>query len=439
MVARSRPFASTTVEHPLWTATIDALQRDLSAAHLEGFRREAQVIEIGASRLRIALPHALAHAWVRGGQLSLLDAAVATASSDVCELHVLPLTAPAPPLPIDPGHTLEHFVVSPSNQTAHAAVTALVEHTPDRANPLLLYGATGSGKTHLLRAVAQAFAQSDRSLQIHYLTGEDLSLELIDAIRGAKLAEFQHRYRNCHALCIDDLDGLVGREASQAELAQAIDTLLPKGVPVTFGASKDALRLSGLSPALHSVLAAGRSIELFPPEWETRVAIVFDRVERWGISVEPEVASFLAAKLEPDLSELDGLLTRLMAHPAGAESLSDVESARQALERRRGRPPRFAPETVITLVARHFNLRRRDFRSATHTPRVTTPRQIAIYLVRRHCGLSYPEIGRRFSRHHTTALYAYRRISRRLEDNGDLRATVRLLEKDLLQTLEDGG
>ncbi len=96
------------------------------------------------------------------------------------------------------------------------------------------------------------------------------------------------------------------------------------------------------------------------------------------------------------------------------------------------------PEVVISLIARHFNLRIRDLRSATRSPRITTPRQIAMYLLRRHCSLSYPEIGQRFDRHHTTALHSVRQIARRLDDNGSLRSSVRLLEKELLRSLEEG-
>jgi chromosomal replication initiator protein len=190
---------------------------------------------------------------------------------------------------------------------------------------------------------------------------------------------------------------------------------------------------------LRERIRSGTALELIAPEWETRVAIILDRIRRWQVQAEPEVATFLAGKLRADLQRIDSVLTRLLTHPSCRSGLSDLEVVRHLLDEASRHPLRVAPEEVISTVARHFNLRQRDLRSSTRSRRVAGPRQIAMYLLRQHCGLSYPEIGRRFERHHTTALHSVRLTRQRLNESAALRSAVALLEKELLRRSEESG
>jgi chromosomal replication initiator protein len=151
------------------------------------------------------------------------------------------------------------------------------------------------------------------------------------------------------------------------------------------------------------------------------------------------VAAFLAGRSRSNLGGLDALLTRLMSRSASVRSLEDLELVRHLLSDAAERLVRVTPEDVLTAVSRHFNVRVRELRSSNRSPRITTPRQIAMYLVRRHCNLSYPEIGRRFHRHHTTALHSDRVIQEQLSENASLRAAVLLVEKELARVSEEGG
>jgi chromosomal replication initiator protein len=194
-----------------------------------------------------------------------------------------------------------------------------------------------------------------------------------------------------------------------------------------------------LEKPLRACLQTGVSMRLHPPEWETRVAIVLDRIARWEVEARPDVASEIVSNLGEDLRHLDGLLTGLMTQPLCQEGLTDAPLIRRILAQGPGRSARLSPEAVLSVITRHFNVRLTDLRSATRTPRVIAPRHIAMYMLKRHCGLSFPEVGQRLHRHHTTAIHAFRKIERQRLKEAGLHATLSLLEKDLFRRMDSGG
>lgn len=423
---------------PVWAAVVDSLRSKLSPAQREALTRDVRFVESNGSVLRVGVRAEGLRHWIQSGLLSQLDASVGNLVESEVDLGVVPVPHEPPPLPLDPTHTFDRFTTGPSNQRARDIAFGVTRRPRQGPNPLVLYGPDAAGKTHLLRAVAQGVAAANPAARVHCVSSEQLSLELISAMRANELDEFQRRSGSWDAFLVDDIDDLDGRDATQQELLRALEALVARGAPVVLTAPQPPRAIRALSPDLREVLGAECCVELRRPSWEMKVAIVLDRIEGWGIDSDPGVASFLVSRLGSNLGRLDALLTRLLTHPLCANGLSEVELVRQVLGSGRTQPGPVPPEAVIALIARHFNLRIRDLRSATRSPRITTPRQIAMYLLRRHCSLSYPEIGQRFGRHHTTALHSVRQISRRLDENGSLRSSVRLLEKELLRSLEEG-
>lgn len=437
MVALLRPQASPQAL-PIWGAILELLRHKLAAPALEEVERSVRFVDVDATSVRLAIPAGRVPAWLQGGQLAPLDAAVTEVSDAERELAVVPVSDEPLPLDLDPTHTLARFTTGPSNQRARDVALGLCRQPPEGPNPLLIHGPERTGKTHLLRAIAQGIATARPGVQVHCSSAVQLSLDLISAMHGRRLEEFERRCASWDALLVDDVDELEGRESTQEELLRAQRTLVDLGASVVLTSRAPLDAVPGLSEELRAAAPAAACVELSRPSWEMKVAIVLDRIDRWGVQADAEVASFIVSRLGAKFSRVDALLTRLLGHPLCAGGPIDVEGVRQVLGSSRAHPGPVPPETVVTLIARHFNLRIRDLRSATRSPRITTPRQIAMYLLRRHCSLSYPEIGLRFGRHHTTALHSVRQVSRQLEENGSLRASVRLLEKELLRSLEEG-
>ena len=424
-------MASRSEGRSLWRSVIDAAKPRLTSSNLESLSRNSHCFGLTATTLRVGVDGQRLRTWVDEGWLSSLDLALDSVADGAYDLALIPIEENAE-LHSDPSYTLATFVTSPANRGARELAEKLATAGPPGA-PVLIHGPSGSGKTHLLRAIARDFGRANPGAPVVLRGAEELSLELIDAIWNKDLDGFRLRLQHARALLIDDLQVLVGREATQEQLALTLAALHGSSAPVVLASSRPPARLSQLVAPLREQLARMRAVELAVPEWETRVAIILDRMRRWRSQASPEVTSFLAGRLRTGLDRLDTVLTRLMTHPACIKGLVDVDMVRHVLNDANRRELTVAPEEVISLVARHFNLRLRDLRSTSRSPRVTGPRQIAMYLVRRHCGLSYPEIGRRFGRHHTTALHSDRLVQRQLDQNGSLRAAVTLLEKDLLR------
>jgi chromosomal replication initiator protein len=438
MSSIARLTGSSNLARPLWGALCEHLSTKLTVDDCEALQKDLRQIEERTGALRVGLPSSTLGGWLTGGQLNQLRSSVNVVSGGRLELAVSPFDAPAPPLPIDPTHTFARFIVGPSNQEAHAAVEAAMRSAVSGRSPLFLHGPPGSGKTHLLHATAHALSQASNA-DVTYVTANDLCNDLIAAISDHALERFRWHYQRRGALIIDNIAALTGRDATQSELHPIFEALAAQGTPVIVAAREAPAELEGFSDALRARLGAGLVTELHPPEWETRVAILLDRAKRWSVAIEPDVASFMVARAGSNLDALDLFLTRLLCQRELPSALVDVDLVARALERGHLSTLKAPPSAVTSLVARHFNLRVRDLRSSSRSRRITLPRQVAMYLMREHCALSFPDIGRRFGRHHTTVLHSCRRIASELRDNGNLRAALSLMEKELVQMSEEGG
>ncbi|HTO71761.1 MAG TPA: DnaA/Hda family protein [Myxococcota bacterium] len=409
----------------------------LSAATREAIAQHTRLLEQRPDELRVAIESAELESWLRGGQLSALDASLATLSDGASSLALVPVESLAA-ADGDPSHGFASFVASPANAAVRAHAVAFARSKGPRGESLAFFGGAGSGKSHLLRAIAAELRQSGLAAVLSY-SAEQLSLDLITAIGGDGVAEFRERLASASALVVDDLDALAGRDATQDELALALDTLRGRGVPIAVSLGRPVDRTPGLSEALRAALGRFTALEMRAPEWETRVAIVVSHARRWGVEPSSPVAAFLASRLRSNLGRLDATLTRLMTRASAGNALFDLEVVKRLLNDSGEKPVATSPTDVLTAVSRQFNVRVRELRSASRSARVTVPRQVAMYLMRRYCGLSYPEIGRIFSRHHTTALHADRVVQEQLAENASLRAAVVLVEKELLRLSEGGG
>ena len=424
---------TTPAQLPLWKAVLASLNERVPASKLQALADSVLFVERRGQTLRAAIPASCLGNWRRDGHLYLLVAAVPTLTDGTCALSIaaLPDDATSSGCGLNPAYTLDRFVASPSNQFVSAAVHLVAEFPGERYSPLFIQGPPGSGKSHLLSGIALALrARVDRDC-IYCVGAGELALELVAAIQKRALSAFRARYRGCAALLVDDVEDLVGRDATQEEIVHTLDALSKERVQVVASSRHAPESISGLAGPLARRLTAGLSVRLSPPEWETRVAILMERTRAWGAELSPEVASFLIARSGTDLTQIDALLTHALADPRCKGELTNPDRIRHALARAPVRSQVIPPRSVIDLVARHYGIRTRDFRSTLRSQRITGPRQIAIYLVRRNCGLSYPEIGSLFSRHHTTALHACRAVAARLEGDPALRAELRDLEKEL--------
>jgi chromosomal replication initiator protein len=421
----------------LWKSVLHAVAQRLAPTTREALVQSTRCLERTSDSLRIAANQSDLGASIRAGHIGAIEAALSSLTDGAVALALIPVDD-VEKLKTEPTFTFATFIASPANSGARTRARGFANNALASGGGVAIHGAVGAGKSHLLRAIAAVRVELDPAAGVLYRCAEQLSLDLVSAISTEEVASFCDRLLASSTLLLDNIEALHGREATQDELLRSLNLAEERSIPVAIALKRPPERCLGLIEPLRRRLARFESIELRPPEWETRVAIVLARTRRWGVEPKPAVAALLASRLRGNLARLDVLLTRLMTQLPYSGGLDDIEAVMHLLGHAADPLIRVTTEDVLNAVSQQFNVRPRDLRSASRSPRITTPRQIAMYLVRRHCGLSYPEIGRRFAKHHTTALHSDRVVQNQLGENASLRSAVLLIEKELIRVSEDG-
>jgi chromosomal replication initiator protein len=344
----------------------------------------------------------------------------------------LPGFAEAPPWRPNPRYRFQDFVVGPSNQLAHAAARSVAEQPGHSYNPLLLYGGVGLGKTHLLHAIAhEALSGGHRVL---YVSSETFANDLISAIREHRTDQFRIRYRNADVLLVDDVQFIAGKEATQTEFFHTFNTLHEAGRQVVLSSDRPPRAMALLEERLRSRFEWGLIADIQPPDLETRTAILQAKAAAQPVPIPADVLSLLAQRVQSNIRELEGALTRVVAYSAATHRPLSVDSALSALrEVMGGRARRQANMAdVVAAVCRFYRVDQHALRGKSRGREIVLPRQVAMYLLRDEAGLSLSEIGRELGgRDHTTVLHGANKIGAEIEASAQLRRDV-LSVRDLI-------
>jgi len=344
----------------------------------------------------------------------------------------LPL-APPPADGLVPKYSFENFVVGPSNRFAHAAALAIAEQPGGQYNPLFIYAGAGLGKTHLLQAIARHVMELHPRLAVRYTTSEAFFNDFIDGIRRKRMDEFKARYRGVDVLLLDDVQFLEGKEQLLEEFFHTFNALHEHGKQLVFSCDRPPRSLVTLEDRLRSRFDWGLTTDIQPPDVETRVAIVQKKAEAEHIDLPHDVAMFLATNIDSNVRELEGSLTRLGAFASLNKCDITVDFARQVLQHIiRERPGAVTIEIIQKAVCDFYRLRPADLRSKKRSRAIAVPRQVAMFLCRRHTDASFPTIGDRFGgRDHSTAIHAIQVVEQRIKEDPTFRATVERIERML--------
>ncbi|MCC6274178.1 MAG: chromosomal replication initiator protein DnaA [Deltaproteobacteria bacterium] len=347
--------------------------------------------------------------------------------------------APGPKKPqegLNPKYTFDTFVVGNSNQFAHAASRAVANLPSLAYNPLFIYGGVGLGKTHLLNAVGLEIHRTQKQLKVLYVHAEHFTNELINSIRYEKMFEFRKKYReSCDVLLIDDIQFIAGKERTQEEFFHTFNYLYESRRQVVVTSDRFPKDIPQLEERLRSRFEWGLIADIQAPDTETRVAILRKKAEEDRIALPDEVAMFLATHIRNNVRELEGSLIRLSAFSSLSGNEISVEMAREILKNLiPDRSRALTIEAIQKLVADHYNVKISDLKSPRRLKVLTVPRQIAMYLCRKHVKSSFPELGMKFGgKDHSTVVHAVQKIEKLLQQDLTLRNEIHSLEK-ILQT-----
>jgi chromosomal replication initiator protein len=327
-------------------------------------------------------------------------------------------------------YTFENFVVGASNRLANAASLAVAENPAQAYNPLFIYGGVGLGKTHLLHAVGNFNAA--RGLQILYVSSEEFTNDLINAIRTHKTQAFREKYRRIDVLLIDDIQFIAGKESTQEEFFHTFNTLHGQDKQIIITSDRPPKALITLEERLRSRFEWGLTADLQPPDLETRMAILRSKAERAGRKVPGEIIEVIARRVQSNIRELEGALTRVVAFVDLSGLPLTPKLVETALADLLPRRSKVEPEEVIKSVADAFGIQKDRMLSRDRSREVALPRQIAMYLMREESNISLPLIGETLGgRDHTTIMYGCDKIADLLERDDRLRRQVIEIRENL--------
>lgn len=344
--------------------------------------------------------------------------------------EIIPFSPPKKPNDLNKKYTFSNFVVGSSNELAHAAATAVASGSATY-NPLFIYGDSGLGKTHLICSIGNMMLEKESDLNLLYLSAENFTNELIEAVRTEKMNAFRNKYRHIDALLIDDIQFIGGKERTQEEFFYTFNALYENDKQIVITSDKMPKQIPDLENRLRSRFEGGLFADVSPPDQETKVAILEKKAEERNLVLSQEASFFIASDAESNIRVLEGYLSRLEAFSKMTDTPITLEMAQNLLgdiiepEKRQ-----VTLEQILRLTAGFFNVKVSDLKSSKKQQTFSIPRQAAMYLARKLTPLSTVEIGKGLGgRDHSTVIHANNKIKERMAKDKELAKTVFELEQ----------
>jgi len=338
-------------------------------------------------------------------------------------------STPAPRPLLNERYTFERFVVGVDNQLAAAAAQAVADNPAKMYNPLFLYGEVGLGKTHLMHAIGHQVLASDPTRRICYLSSEQFTNELVTSIQKGRMADFRRRYREMDLLLVDDVHFLAGKERTQEEFFHTFNALYDAQRQIIVTSDRPPKDLPGLENRLVSRFEWGLVVDVKPPDFETRMAILRKQAADDGLSLDDEIIEMIAHSCTSSVRELEGAVIKLLAFSSLTHRELTPELARTTLQgvlsRHRKDGPVLSPERIRETVARRWRVRAEALASKRRTKDLMIPRQVAMYLIKETLDTSLVRIGELFGgRDHSTVIHSIRKVEEEMERDPVFREQV---------------
>ncbi|MBQ9658268.1 MAG: chromosomal replication initiator protein DnaA [Clostridia bacterium] len=327
---------------------------------------------------------------------------------------------------LNPKYTFDTFVVGNNNRFAHAAALAVAEKPGEAYNPLFLYGGVGLGKTHLMHAIGNQILKTNRKANVLYVTSENFTNQLINAIKDYKNEIFRNKYRNIDVLLIDDIQFIGGKDRVQEEFFHTFNTLHENGKQIIISSDKAPKDIALLEDRLKSRFEWGLLADLSSPDYETRLAILRKKAQDENIIVDDFILSNIANKVDSNIRELEGVFNKIVARASLTHSPITIELAENTINEFKAQSEKvISADFIKEKVAKYFNINKDDLASDKRSNDITYPRQIAMYLCREIANLSFPKIGEEFGkRDHSTVMHAYKKIEKEFKSGGNTKLIV---------------
>ena len=332
--------------------------------------------------------------------------------------------------------TFETFVVGPSNKLAYAASIAVANHPAQNYNPLLIYGDSGLGKTHLIYAIANVIKKNDRAAKIAYVKGDDLTNELVAAIQAGpnKTAEMREKYRQADLLLVDDVQFIAGKKQTQEEFFHTFNNLYESGRQIVLTSDRPPSEMTQLEDRLRTRFEWGLLVDVAPPDFETRLAIIKNKAALLGLDLPDKISVYIAENVTANVRQLEGTINKIMAFKDLLGSDTDEETVTRAIQDMLKRNNEYipSPDAILEYISKYYNQDIAVIRGQQRIRDAVAARQIAMYLIRSMTNLSLDDIGKQFdNRDHSTVLYSIKQVEKQMKKDPAFAETVKEIKTNI--------
>ncbi len=439
-----------------WQSALGEMETQLPKATFAMWLKNSQLIDIKDGTYVVALPNNFARQWVEekyqknlvgimrnlDGSLKKIDFVVAnqttnrkaadtktfeTLDSGGLDLHTDPITG------LNTRYTLSSFVVGPSNELAFAAAEAIINTVGKKYNPFFIYGGVGLGKTHLIQAMGNEILRKyGGRLKPKYIASEQFARDVLWGIKNKRMEDVKKKYRDIDVLIVDDIQFIGGKEKMEEEFFHTFNTLYENNKQIIISSDKPPAAIPVLEDRLRSRFEGGFIADISYPEYEVRVAIIKSKLQEVNRNLEDPVIDLIAKRCKKNIRELEGILKKILFQQERKGGQMDEKGAADIIEKASQNFSRkIADGQILKSVAEFFNITIDDILSHNRKKEIVEPRQIAMYLLRDMSDLSYPYIGEKMGRDHTTAIHSYEKINQEINHNAALNQKI-LLIKELI-------
>ena len=428
----------------VWASVLSQLKKDLSETTFSAWFDELEAVEMRANTFVLHCPNPFKKSCIENLYMNNIKSALRNLFSMDFEVQILDneglaalkggSTKKQSDRFTSDEFTFDTFVVGPSNKLAYAASQAVAEHPAQNYNPLLIYGDSGLGKTHLIYAIANVIRRNDSGAKIAYVKGDDFTNELVDAIREGKTAEMREKYRQADLLLVDDIQFIAGKKQTQEEFFHTFNTLYESGRQIVLTSDRPPSEMTQLEDRLRTRFEWGLLVDVAPPDFETRLAIVKNKAALLGMELPDQISAYIAKNVTANVRQLEGTINKILAYKDLLGNDADEETVTRAMRDILKRSNENVPTAagILDYICKYYGLEESVICGQQRIRDAVAARQIAMYLIRSMTNMSLDEIGQVFdNRDHSTVLYSIQQVEKKMKQDAAFAEVVKEIKTNI--------
>ena len=426
----------------IWAKTLEIMERELgmSKTCVDTWFVDIQALSFTDNCLTLFIKNDFVRGYVESQYSKWITDALRILFSMEIRLRVVDKTEEAETVSkrqFDEEYSFDRFVVGNSNTFAHAAAKAVAQAPATSYNPLLIYGGSGLGKTHLLNAIAGTIEKNNPSAKIIYVKGDDFTNEFIESIQARTADEFRNKYRAADLLLVDDIQFIAGRERTQEEFFHTFNALYEAKKQIVLTSDRLPKEMVNLEERLRTRFEWGLMVDIQPPDYETRMAIINLKCKRLGLELSGKQKETIANNVTSNVRQIEGTIKKIYAYSELLQTDTTQDIVERAIKDMFQEHPGLnpTPEIIIKEVSKYYQIEETVLIGKNQSKGTVLPRQVAMYLIREIIHSSFPDIGKIFGgRDHTTVIHAHNKIKDMIKTNHEFKNEIKDIRNNILES-----